>query len=246
MRKPRSGQLGSFRKNKGCMKEDLDSFQLIIVIAESWDSSLGKMYLYERGHKNEAWQTNYKPMSVTLGKRGLAWGRGLHHSPICEKQEGDLRSPAGFFSLSAVFGFAPPEKISFLKMPYLQLKESLEAVDDPSSIYYNQIVDRTTVSSPDWKSSEKMKEPPVYEWGIVIDHNFPKPVPALGSAIFFHLWREEGHPTAGCTAMSCENMQLLLTFVSDKKKPVLLQLPKDVYLDWQKKYQLPFLEKELV
>ncbi len=226
------------------MKEDLDSFQLIIVIAESWDSSFGKMYLYERGHKNEAWQTNYKPILVTLGKKGLAWGRGLHHSPKCEKQEGDLRSPAGFFSLSTVFGFVPPEKISFLKMPYLQLKESLEAVDDPLSIYYNQIVDRTTVSSPDWKSSEKMKAPPVYEWGIVIDHNFPNPVPSLGSAIFFHLWREEGHPTAGCTAMSCENMQLLLTFVSDKKKPVLLQLPKDVYLDWQKKYQLPFLEKE--
>jgi L,D-peptidoglycan transpeptidase YkuD (ErfK/YbiS/YcfS/YnhG family) len=228
------------------MKEDLDSFQLIIVIAETWDSSLGKMYLYERTHKNEAWQTSYQPMAVTLGKRGLAWGRGLHLSSICEKQEGDLKSPAGIFSLPTVFGFAPVEKTPFLKMPYLQLKESLEAVDDSESIYYNQIVDRSIVSSPDWKSCEKMKEIPVYEWGIVIDHNFPKPIPALGSAIFFHLWREAGHPTAGCTAMSYENMQTLLTFVSDEKKPMLLQLPKDVYLDWQKKYQLPILEKELL
>jgi D-alanyl-D-alanine dipeptidase len=123
-------------------------------------------------------------------------------------------------------------------MSYLPLTDSIEAVDDPLSQYYNQIVDAKEVEI-DWGSSEKMGKEPLYFWGAVIEHNFPHPRPGAGSAIFLHIWRGVNAPTLGCTSMSQENLVTVLSWLEEAKHPVIVQLPAFVYETFREDWNLP-------
>src|SRR5262249_40957317 len=136
------------------------------------------------------WQAVGTPMKVLLGKRGLAWCAGLMTPPNDggpRKVEGDLCAPAGIFAFGTTFGGMRRADLPWMRMPYLALSATTEAVDDPGSRFYNQIVDRAQVAQPDWKSSEHMGRIPDYALGIVISAN-PKCVPKAGSCVFVHLW----------------------------------------------------------
>lgn len=213
--------------------------QLLVVISEDWEKSHAVLRRYEK--IDDAWIEEEKPISVSLGSSGLAWGIGLH--PLMDKMgpkkmEGDKKSPAGVFPLGTVFGFLPSSSTRNLKMSYLPLNASIEAIDDSSSRYYNQIVDTKEVVI-DWTSSEKMGKEPLYFWGAVIEHNFPNPQPMAGSAIFLHIWREEKAPTFGCTAMSEETLVKVLHWLDGAKHPVLVQLPASVYIQVKEDWNLP-------
>jgi D-alanyl-D-alanine dipeptidase len=200
------------------------SHQLIVVTTEGWESVRGELCLFERVQGE--WELVSEKIPVVVGEKGMAWGRGLHpdaEGPI--KQEGDLKSPAGVFTLRCGFG-TPLE--GDLKIPYLSLSPSIEAVDDPHSLYYNQIVNRDEIPYPDWKSSEKMYSEPLYVRGAVVNHNFPDPTPGFGSAIFLHVWRDPSLGTAGCTAMSLENMEKVLKWLDPRAEPLLIQLPQNI------------------
>ena len=173
----------------------------------------------------------------------MAWGIGLYqlnsnltHSKI----EGDLKAPAGIFSISCAFGFLSKSEMNNLKMDYVELNEFIEAVDDPLSNFYNQIVDNREVVI-DWTSSEKMREEPLYEMGLVINHNFPNPKAGKGSAIFFHQWRNKNIGTAGCTAMSFNNLKKIIYWLEKNKNPALIQLPNSVYSELKSNWNLPDL-----
>ena len=62
----------------------------------------------------------------------------------------------------------------------------------------------------------------LYRWGIVVGHN-PANQPGAGSCIFIHLWRGPGQPTAGCTAMSEENLPRILAWLDPALDPRLVQ-----------------------
>lgn len=163
-----------------------------------------------------------------LGEKGLAWGLGLHGVPrgsAPSKQEGDRRAPAGIFRLTSAFGFAPPAGIEWIRLPYRQITRDLEAVDDSESRFYNQIVRRTKIRTPDWKSAERMAEIPDYELGVVIAHN-PRNVPRAGSCIFIHQWRGERPGTAGCTVLRAPHLLELVHWLDIAKQPLLIQLPR--------------------
>jgi zinc D-Ala-D-Ala dipeptidase len=217
--------------------------QLLIVTSDGWESKQGTLQCFERINQEERWTQVGEPMPVMLGKAGMAWGIGLYrlndHTPF-SKIEGDLKSPAGIFSLGFVFGFFPKSQMTHLKMDYLELNEFMEAVDDPQSDFYNCIVDSREVI-PDWSSSEKMREEPLYEIGLVINHNFPQPESGKGSAIFFHRWRHDHAGTAGCTAMSQEDLEKVLCWLEKSKNPVLIQLPHPIYSQLQTTWNLPSL-----
>jgi L,D-peptidoglycan transpeptidase YkuD (ErfK/YbiS/YcfS/YnhG family) len=206
--------------------------QLVIVLTPSWSSTQGKLYRYE--NQLSKWVPVGSPYPVIIGQAGMAWGIGLHGGSN-EKREGDLKTPAGIFALGTTFGIGivPPRH-----MDYLELTPSIEAVDDPKSRLYNQIVDRTK-RIPDWNSSEKMASIDLYEMGLVIHHNYPKPIPTAGSAIFFHLWRNSNSSTAGCTAMCREHMRELLDWLDKEKQPRLVQLPHEAYQKFQTQWELP-------
>lgn len=195
--------------------------QLVFVTTEGWDSSSGQLFLYQKQGDN--WERHLSAFSVMLGEHGLGWGVGVHGAPLFpgpEKREGDKKSPAGVFSLGAVFGYGedyPPQGLKMESLPFISERV---AVDDPQSSHYN------TFATPpgDWKSSEPMTHP-LYRLGMVIGHNSPNPTGGKGSCIFFHVWESGSTPTAGCTGMKEEELRSVLLWLDPAKNPHLVQLP---------------------
>jgi zinc D-Ala-D-Ala dipeptidase len=220
--------------------------QLLAVTARDWDEKQGCLQLYERLTDESPWTPIGESIPIVLGRAGLAWGIGLHPLSITKapyKVEGDGKSPAGFFSLGDAFGFASGDEMSHLKIGYFSLNESIEAVDDPESLYYNCVVNNKDVPIHDWLSSEKMGNEPLYANGVVIHHNFPNPKPGAGSAIFLHIWRNQGSGTAGCTAMSQKDITAVFSWLDRDKSPVLVQLPIATYCKLQNEWNLPKMDK---
>jgi L,D-peptidoglycan transpeptidase YkuD (ErfK/YbiS/YcfS/YnhG family) len=218
------------------------SRQMLVVTSTNWTATTGTMRRFER--VGESWQMNGPEFPVVLGRGGLGWGRGINPPQQSgpEKREGDGRSPAGIFALPYAFGYAPAESVREIKLPYVQCTSSLECVDDTNSQYYNIILNRQSVSTPDWKSSEKMRmSNGEYRLGIFIAHNTSPTQPGAGSCVFMHIWIGPGIPTSGCTAMSPGVMESLLGWLDAASHPVLVQLPDAEYRRLQKAWLLPSL-----
>ncbi len=220
-----------------------DSRQLLLVITDSETAVPGKLYRFQREDSNSAWQLIKGDLAVVIGKNGLGWGKGIHPETaigLPNKKEGDGKSPAGIFTLSAIFGYAPPEKMTRLKLPYIHITEMIECVDDANSALYNRIVKRNEIDRVDWKSSEKMHAVgEQYELGVFVDHNAGIPQKGSGSCIFLHIWGGADDPTVGCTAMSPENMHAIAFWLDAAKNPILVQLTKALYEEFRSKWHLP-------
>jgi L,D-peptidoglycan transpeptidase YkuD (ErfK/YbiS/YcfS/YnhG family) len=222
------------------------SMQLVVVRTVDWNAVDGTLQRYERKAPGKKWQAVGKPITVVVGKTGLAWGIGVVSAdelrasgaddPI--KKEGDGKAPAGIFHLSHAFGYASQEQPAW-KMPYISLTPSVECVDDSKSTFYNRVVDRVSVS-PDWNSSEHMlRSDELYRWGVVVDHNADPPQAGSGSCIFLHIWHGPGQGTVGCTAMPREELELLLAWLDPARKPLLVQMPDAQYERLKGKGKLP-------
>jgi L,D-peptidoglycan transpeptidase YkuD (ErfK/YbiS/YcfS/YnhG family) len=210
------------------------SRQLVLVVSDSWQADSAHLQCYARTTAGQPWRGVGQGVPVSIGRSGLAWGRGLHGDPPLAgpvKREGDGKAPAGVFELSRAFGYAAPQQeIQGVKLPYLHLTADLVGVDDAKSKYYNQIVRPDEVPSKDWDSAETMRrDDGLYEWGVAVNHNTSPALPGAGSCIFLHVWRGPGKPTAGCTAMSKEDMVRLLGWLDPQSKPLLVQLPQEAY-----------------
>ena len=231
----------------------MQSTQMIVVTTPDWNAVEGTLQRYQRGTPREPWRRAGEPIAIVVGKNGMGWGIGviatddpkvrLASDPV--KKEGDGRSPAGIFALGTAFGDSA-QPLPGLKTPYLQLTPSIECVDDSSSKYYNRVVDRSAVV-PDWKSSEHMRNVgEAYRWGIVVGHNggdmrsnANPPVPGSGSCVFLHIWGSGNRGTAGCTAMSQDQLETLLTWLDPTRKPLLVQLPALGYARLARRWGLP-------
>jgi L,D-peptidoglycan transpeptidase YkuD (ErfK/YbiS/YcfS/YnhG family) len=219
-------------------------FELIVVTTSDWNSSQATLRRYARPNIRAPWRQIGEPITVMVGKSGLAWGKGAisvdaqvgkADDPI--KKEGDGRAPAGVFYLTKIFGY-PTQPLPGWKMPYQSLNSSVECVDDVKSKFYNRIVDRSTVA-PDWSSSEHMlRQDDLYRWGVLVDHN-PAPEPGAGSCIFMHIWRGPGQPTVGCTAMPQADLESLIAWLDPARTPVLVQLPIDEYTKLREGWRWP-------
>ena len=204
-----------------------ESRQCLLVTAPDWDSTTGQLRFLERPATEAAWQQRGTNITVSLGKNGLAWGRGavVFDLPGPKKTEGDGRAPAGVFRLGTVFGYASATEAPPLKMPYFAATDDSEAVDDPQSQYYNQLVRRSAIAEPDWRSAEKMRRADVlYRWGIFVEHNTPA-IAGAGSCIFLHIWRTPQAATVGCTAMSERDLRAIIAWLDSAARPLLIQLP---------------------
>jgi D-alanyl-D-alanine dipeptidase len=203
--------------------------QLVLVVTPGWDDVHGELKRFERKTAAGAWQPVGSTATIAVGKNGSAWDSVVDQVvPGPVKAEGDGRSPAGIFTLGTAFGFVSAPEASWLKLPYLHVIEGIECVDDSSSKVYNQIVNRRTIASPDWNSSEKMREVgEAYRWGVVINYNSSPAVAKRGSCIFLHIGGENG--TAGCTATSPDQLRAVMEWLDPKANPVMVQLPKAAY-----------------
>jgi len=186
------------------------SNQMILVLTDSITATNGYLYYYERENSKLEWKLINSSIKIVLGRNGLGLGLGLHNLSdlpnIPVKKEGDSRSPAGVFNLSSVFGYNLPEQMKELKMPYFNLSEMVECIDDADSKYYNRLISKDKIEelkAVDWNSSEKMSAAGIYyELGVVVDHNINSEK-ALALASFYIIgliqlkqWRaaQQWHP----------------------------------------------------
>jgi zinc D-Ala-D-Ala dipeptidase len=209
--------------------------QLLVVTSNSWPAQTGRMKMFERVN-NAPWRQFGSTIDVRLGRNGLAWGRGVIDTtklagPI--KKEGDDKAPAGIFRLGNVFGWKKQTK-----MPFIGLTPHIICVDDPSSRYYNRIVDQTKIDNRDWKHAENLFGVEAYRLGIVVEHNIP-PQPSAGSCIFLHVWKSPNTATSGCTAMSEQDLIRVIHRLDPAKQPLLVQLPRSVYQSLCSPWALP-------
>ena len=209
-----------------------ESHQVLLVITSSWSDFKGTMRLYSNAGTD--WKIEDVNIPVVVGRSGLGWGVGLHADglPGPHKVEGDGKAPAGIFALGTSFGYGllQPDGCSY---PYRQATEYDYFIDDIDSPVYNQWMSLADSSKKDpqyfWRSFERMKrDDDLYELGIVVKHNMDPVVVGRGSAIFLHIWRGPDQPTAGCTAMSKENLLKVMRWLDPSKNPILVQVPEEV------------------
>jgi zinc D-Ala-D-Ala dipeptidase len=229
-------------KFKTAIPELFTCEQLVTVTTKSWDDVNATVRRYERTAGDETWRQVGNPFPAVIGQHGLAWGIGLHGAGKPgepEKREGDKKTPAGVFRFGDVFGTALPEQVSFLRLSYRQVTPTTEAIDDPKSKYYNQVVDRRSVTHPDWTSSESMLQVGGrYRLGVIVRHNTAA-YPGYGSCIFFHVWDPRYPATTGCTATSYDQLVRLLRWLDPKKSPLIIQLPAGEYERLKQRWGLP-------
>lgn len=184
----------------------------MLVVDESllfWTSR--KVYTLER--QDGIWRQVFDPMKAVIGRNGFA--------PPGEKREGDGRTPSGQYRLGTAFGYA--REIS-TKMPYRQALSDDLWVDDPKAPDYNRWVKQTETQAA---SYEKMKrDDDQYKYGLVIEYNSNPVIPGYGSAIFLHIWKSPGSPTAGCVAVSEEDILKILGWLDPAAHPVIIINPE--------------------
>lgn len=219
--------------------------QLVVVTTPGWDATTGVLQRFARERPGSPWRAEGGPVPVVVGRSGLAWGVGFDEIAGAgagtagpRKREGDGRSPAGAFPLGRAFGFAPAATAP-LRLPYLPLTAGIECVDDPESDHYNRLVDRASVSEPDWRSAERMREIGVYRLGVVVDYNADPPTPGRGSCIFLHIWGGPRSTTAGCTALDAGELTTVVEWLDPRANPALVQLPAPVYARLREEWALP-------
>lgn len=218
--------------------------QMLLVTAATWNSASGTLVRYARDDAS-GWQSVGAPVRVSLGGRGLAWGRGLHPSgqvgPL--KHDGDHRSPAGVFALQTAFGAAPSLPNGAHGFPYLQATATTYCVEDVRSAHYNELIDASEVKHVGWQRWSPLRRADgLFRFGVVVRQNAPDVVAGAGSCVFLHVWRGEHQPTVGCTAMAADSIEEILRWLDPKADPVLVQLPAAAYEALRGAWSLPDVE----
>jgi len=218
------------------------SKQLMIVVTDGWDNVQGTIYVYEK-HQDD-WFLKYCN-AIVVGGKGLGVGYGLVPLSIADapyKKEGDMKSPAGIFTMGTAFGYANYIDAKWLNYPYIKATDTLICVDDMKSAAYNTLIDKKS-GKVDYKSYENMLlKKDYYKWGIFINHNAPKVVPGYGSCIFMHIWENDHNGTAGCTAMKEDDLIRILQWINIDSNPLLVQMPRNEYIKIRSQYNLPVLD----
>jgi len=133
------------------------------------------------------------------------------------KREGDGASPKGSFRLRRLFYRAdrlPPPRTGLKPLPIRAGQGWCETVGDRN---YNRLV-----PIPYATAHETMqREDHLYDIVIETSHNERPRIQGHGSAVFFHLRRPDGGPTAGCIAVSLRDMRIILQHVGPKTRLVI-------------------------
>ena len=140
-----------------------------------------------------------------------------HHSARClvgksgliaanDKREGDMATPVGDWPLRRVYYRPDRVELPATSLPAMALTPSMGWCDDPEDENYNLPVDL-----PYGASHERLwRDDGLYDFIVVLGHNDSPPEPFRGSAIFLHLREPDTRHTAGCVAVTKEDMITLL------------------------------------
>jgi zinc D-Ala-D-Ala dipeptidase len=219
------------------------SRQLVVVTTPSWTSTSGTMVRFERASTGSNWIRVAAPSPVVVGRAGIAWGAAFDQSSNegPSKHEGDGKAPAGVFPLDTVFGFAPADSMSNVRLPYVQLLATTDCVDDTASTHYNTVVDKSRLARVDWNSAEHMREVGQYEIGVIVGYNAAPALRGRGSCIFLHIWAGPDSHTAGCTAFDEAKLRDVIDWLDADRRPLLVQLTASEYERLRGAWRLPAL-----
>jgi L,D-peptidoglycan transpeptidase YkuD (ErfK/YbiS/YcfS/YnhG family) len=220
-----------------------DVRQLIVAVADNWDSRSGKLQRFERDGRG--WRAVAPPVPALFGRHGLAWGRGVlgTSEPGLRKTERDGRAPAGVFAIGKIYTYdaALPSGADY---PFHTVGKGDAWVDDPKSPNYNRHVVIDPANPPPWFDKQKMRHGDfAYRWLVEVRHNSDPPVPGAGSAIFFHIRRGPQRPSSGCTTMAESELVNLIRWLRADRNPHYALLPLAEYRAKWKSWGLPTLEE---
>lgn len=168
----------------------MDHISLIRAIAPHPDDTQGRLLAGDLD------------MRCAFGRSGLT----------TTKREGDGASPIGKWPLRQLYYRpdrpAPPSTL----LPAQQIAADDGWCDAPDHERYNQPVKLPFDASHEilWRNDQ------LYDLMIPLGYNDEDIVPGQGSAIFFHLARENYEPTEGCVAIAEDHMRQLLPLLSPK------------------------------
>lgn len=147
---------------------------------------------------------NNKEFKCALGKGGVTE----------DKREGDGATPFGCFPVREVMYRADklPQPVTNLPISVIQQDDGwCDDVNDPN---YNR---RVTVPYP--ASHERLwREDDLYDIVVPLGYNDNPAVRDKGSAIFMHVARPNYTPTAGCIALSLQDLLHILKEISKETK----------------------------
>ena len=200
-------------ERSGAIKTD-DCRQLIIIgdeetlLVNSKQVYNATLYSFEKDPSG-VWKTVFPPFVVHLGIRGFV-------SPE-EKREGDLKTPTGYYALPFAFGKKNDLNTRF---EFVEIGKNHVWVSDTTSSEYNRIVVDNEGQYMNNKANELLyRNDHLYDYAIVVDYNTDPVVVGKGSGIFMHIKRAENHGTAGCVAMTNEEIVKLIEWLDSSKKP---------------------------
>ncbi len=125
------------------------------------------------------------------------------------KTEGDGATPAGTFPLRHVFYRGDRLGPIATDLPCSEIGESDGWCDEPDDPLYNR-----KVILPHSSSTERMwRDDNQYDVVVVLGHNDDPVVPRKGSAIFLHVKNSNGNATAGCIALTRDEILNVLRIV---------------------------------
>jgi hypothetical protein len=210
--------------------------QLLLVVAQNYESTHAMLYCYEDEH------LVFAPIEVNLGQNGLGVGIGettlLSTREGVEKREGDKKAPIGVFRLTRLFGYEANKGYS---LPYLHLNNETICVDDADSPLYNTIVQ--IPSNPPKSYENMLREDHQYKLGIEVAHN-QEGRKNKGSCIFIHVAKGKRTASAGCTTMEYESLKKIAKWLDAAKNPLLIQIEKGSLKEAQELYPALKAHKE--
>ena len=116
---------------------------------------------------------------------------------VADKREGDGGTPAGAFPLRRVL-FRPDRLAAVATgLPAAPIAPADGWCEAPGDPRYNR-----PVRLPYPASAEAMWRDGLYDVVVVLGHNDEPVVAGAGSAVFLHVARPDGGPTAGCVALA--------------------------------------------
>jgi L,D-peptidoglycan transpeptidase YkuD (ErfK/YbiS/YcfS/YnhG family) len=185
-----------------------ESAQILLVIDNS-SFFPTKTNVYAMEKRGDNWQMAFEPFNAVIGVNGFA--------EEGEKKEGDGKTPSGIYPLKLTFGY---DATIGTKMPYRQAMPDDIWVDDSNSDDYNRWVKKSETRAASYELMKR--DDNLYKYGVVIEYNTDPVIMGNGSAIFLHIWKGKGIPTAGCVAVSEENIIKIIEWLDPQASPVII------------------------
>jgi len=145
-----------------------------------------------------------RALQVVLGRAGIR----------ANKFEGDGATPRGRFRLIRLWWRADRHPHPSTLLPARRINPSLAWCEDTADRHYNRPFQRAADAGGDrlWRDDH------LYDFVIEIDHNARPRVAGRGSAVFVHVARPNRSPTAGCVALTRNDLQRLLAMLGPQTR----------------------------